>query len=229
MISLIFLSFLLFSNGEFGRPYLNWEFKVDLDRDGLIDYVSLYLGRVALSSRSYKIEKIPKFNPFHATVMNNEIWIVNRKKAIIFRGEKVLLRDLTFKEQIWVRMYKIEPLRASILTFNLLVTLFSLFLSIERLYRTAYFFFSMDFSKAKEHFFRNIFSFSALLLFVFLLFLTKKFLYVLWIWAFEAFSSVVFPLFRAMKFFKIFLGILLVIFVLFFLYFSYFGFWFPSF
>ncbi len=233
MLILVILSYALFlPQWEINKPVFNFktEFELDLDRDGFTDFLSLSSGKLALSSNKLRITRIQRFNPLYAIVKDNEIWLSNLAKALTYEKGTVILRRLSLKEQIWLRMYRLETWRANILTFNLLLTLITILISLEKIYRFTNTIIFRNFNKKETKIpFENIFWLITFLLFVLLLALTKNFLYVSWIWGISLIQYSFLHFLPSKKLLLKIIGLFLIVFVFFFIYLSYFGFWIPIF
>lgn len=220
--------FLSLTEKELNTPNFRTEFTLDLDKDGVIDYISLSSGKIALSSNKFRVRKIQKFNPQYAIVKESEIWLLKIAKALTYLNGAIILRKLSLKEQIWLRMYHLEPWRADILTFNLLLTLLTFLISIEKIYRFINSIVSRDLNiKEANGFLEHVFWFLVFFLLIFLVIISRKFLWGAWIWVAPLTRNSFRHFFLSKKFFIKITCLFLLLLLISFLYISYFGLWVP--
>ncbi len=216
-------------------PFPDPEFILDIDNDGINDFISFSRGKASISSHLFKIERIKKVPTNWVFQKGDELWIEKRREALSWKDGKLILRALNIKEQIWARIFRMDKMRANLLAFNLLLTLLLSLLALESV---CSFFKKIIFNKnilktPKQDIslilVRNFFSFvSLVLLLVFLVFFKKKMVYGVWIWVVLASSYLAIPLFFKKKIIEILKGMGIIIFFWVFQYLCYFGFWLPK-
>lgn len=226
-ILLMVTYFLSLPEKELNTPNFRTEFTLDL-KDGVIDYISLSSGKIALSSNKFRMRKMQKFNPQYAIVKRSEIWLLKIAKALTYENGAIILRKLSLNEQIWLRMYQLEPWRANILTFNLLLTLLTFLISIEKIYRFFNSIISRDLNiKETKGFFEHVFWLLIFFLLIFLVIISRKFLFGAWIWVVPLTRYSFRHFFLSKKFFIKITCLFMLLLLISFLYFSYFGLWVP--
>lgn len=208
-------------------PFQKAEFTIDLDKDGIKDYVFLSLGKVYLSSSSFKMERIPKFPPKFTLQKKDELWILTRRKALSWKEGRIILRDFSIKEQMWTRIFLIGNIRANLLTFSLLLTLLLNLLSVERIYN---FFKNIFLGKnlSKEIILQNLLHIFSIFSFLTIGIFMGKIVYVLWIWIVPAFSFLGLKHLFRKKSLETVKGIIILLAFCLLQYLFYFGFWIPK-